>query len=157
MRADIVEGASVEDKPILGFGSCRQKRDSVGVRQISRQFLNVGLPQPDDVMMPQWQLAIASAETGIGGALSEGEFVAIKRGLKDVKIDTLRSDSRDTRLARLAESVAGIRPAGSRGRRPVASSLRDEVCNGVGLDNADGASESGKRRRKYRRDDRQGG
>jgi hypothetical protein len=55
------------------------------------------------------------------------------------------------------EIVAGIRPAGSRGRRPVASSLRDEGCDGVGLYNADGASGSGKRRRKYRRDNRRRG
>jgi hypothetical protein len=84
-------------------------------------------------MMPQWQHAIVSVGAGIGGALSEGEFVSVKCGLKDVKINILRSESRDTRLARLAESVAGILLAGSRGKGLAASSRRDEVRNGVGL------------------------
>ena len=76
MRADIEEGAGIKNKPIPGPGSRRQECHAVSVRQVIRQFPNVGLPQSDDVMMPLWQLAIASVGTGIGGA-REGELVTV--------------------------------------------------------------------------------
>ena len=104
--------------------------------------------------MPPWRLVVASVGIGIGGALSKDELVAVKRRLIDVKIEALRPDSRDTRHAGLVKSVAGIPPAGSRGKRSVASSLRDEVRNSIGLCNADGTSGSGKQRYKRRRDRR---
>jgi hypothetical protein len=104
--------------------------------------------------MPPWRLIIASVGIGIGGALCKGELVAVKCRLIDVKIEALRSDSRDTRHVRLVESVAGVPPAGSRDKRSVASSLRNEVRNVIGLCNAGGTSGSGKPCDKRRRDHR---
>ena len=108
--------------------------------------------------MPLWRPTTTGVGLGIGSAPSEGEVVAFNRRLIDVKIDIFRPDSRDTRFAGLVGDVADTPTAGSRGRRPVGSSLRDEASNGCGLCDADWGSGSGKRCRKYRGDhQRRGG
>jgi hypothetical protein len=107
--------------------------------------------------MPLWRLATTGGGLGIGSAPSKGEVVAVNCRLKDVKIDIFWPDSRDTRPAGLVRNVADIPTAGSRGRWPVGSSLRDEASNGCGLCDADWGSGSGKRCRKYRGDHRRRG